>query len=207
MAMFSISSSKSYDGSLNLQIDGDPEVVKGADILAIVKEVTRDTDKEAEETEETEGRMDGIEERIGSLDDKIEKLDERLDKMDEKLDRLFKKLDEFEKTDPNRFRDIPTVHSIPGWTYTELWDKAPDEETRKRIWEYWHNPDGTPKFTPGITPEKPEMTMGVANSYFGFNAGEKDTTARMDSDGVGNVSDATEQTSSCGALNPMALKP
>lgn len=207
MSMFSISSGKGYDGSLNIQVDGDPEVVKGVDILAIVREVTRDTDKETKETEETEGRMDGIEERIGSLDDKIEKLDERLDKMDEKLDRLFKRLDEFEKTDPNRFRDIPKIPSIPEWTYTTLWDKAPDEETRKRIWEYWHNPDGTLKLVSGITPEKPEMTMGVTSSYFGFNAGEKDTTAQMASGGVGNVSDATEQTSPCSpfsAPNPMA---
>lgn len=211
--LFKVSVDIGDSGSRTVTVSGDAEVVKSVDILAITKEVLR---PESEETEITVDMIKGIEERQKAQDAKIEKLDERLDKMGEKLDRLFKKLDEFEKTDPNRLRDIPTVPNIPGWTYTGIkgvdcggwghgpWDTAPDEETRKRVWEYWHNPDGTPKIVSGITPEQPEMTMTGGLSYFGFDRGEKDTTTQMTLDGSGNVVSATERTSPYSAPNPMA---
>jgi len=204
MGSLTIATSKNGDGTVNVAVNGDDNVLEKLDILAIAKEVLRPG---SEETGTAVDMIRGIEERQKAQDAKIEKLDERLDRMDEKLDRLFRKLDDFAKTDPNRLRDIPMVPSvpnIPGWTSTGPWNLAPDEETRKQIWRYWHNPDGTPKIVSGITPEQPEMTMTGGLSYYGFDVGTKDTTTQVTLDGSGNVVSATEHTSPCSDPNPMA---
>lgn len=83
MAVFSVSTAKNYEGSFDIQIDGDPEIVKGVDLLAVVKAVTRDHDKEAEEAstsmDRIEKRMDGIEKRMDGIDAKLDRIDKRLE--------------------------------------------------------------------------------------------------------------------------------
>lgn len=90
--LIKVSVDTGYSGSRTVTVSGDPEVVKSVDVLAMIREVTREEGEEAAETAES---LRKIESRMASLEGKGDLLEARLKGIEGKVDSLVLRLDRF----------------------------------------------------------------------------------------------------------------
>lgn len=165
MSAFKITSNKKYDGAIEVAVEGEEEILKSVDMLELVKQAVGPAKEDADKIMK---KLDDMEGRIGTVETKVDDINKRLERIDERLDKFLDRLDKFNHPAPenNRWTQTPSqphvddndvspkislvapkydTTPIPNYSTAPCWMTAPDQETRERLWHYWHNPDGTLK--------------------------------------------------------------